>query len=341
MTAREKQTAAIAALTLLVIGTAFAATGKKKKACEPGQHLNDADECVDDLPDVDPDNPVTPPEPKTCPPGQHLAHGPVLQRMGISGRGACVDDRPDPADVDDIIDVVPRGAHFYQVKKGDIFLGTHTSTSSSQGHNIAWMAYRRECFEAAKEFGGLGDEGAWAWVNAIPSSMGQSGKTHDIILCGAFNDACYGTWGYCGTPGIQAGRCRASEVNRAGPHGRAIRLLPQHPDNIARVRAGKVVARYVQLGTPANAGDARSINKSGQKGKFPALWIPKLNRRALWESHGSEIEAADEAWDDSSPVSSPPPWIMRGGEILDYSGTLTLPSAYGCAPGSMTMRAGG
>lgn len=183
----------------------------------------------------------------------------------------------------------------------------------------------------------MDDGDAWSWVNSIPSSMGQAAKVHDIILCSAFNDACYGTWGYCGNKAVQLGTC-SKALNRAGPSGRGIQLLKKHPNNIKRVKEGKAVARYCTIGSPQNAGDGRSKNTSGQTGYFPHLWMPKLDRAQLFSSHGAEIDVTPEAWEDGSPRSSPPPWIMQDNTVLDFSGTLALPSSYGCGASRLGFR---
>jgi hypothetical protein len=338
MTKREQQATIIAAISLLAFGTAFAFFGSKKKKeeeCKEGETLDADGNCVRTVI-------VTPPD-LSCPPGQHRE------------RDACVADevKPNPSDIDDLIKTVPIGGHFYRVKYGDWpgYGSAKIATNPAQGLGIATMLVRREAFEAAKEFGGLSDEAAWIWVNNIMGGskvISPGNKTLNVILCSAFNDACYGTWGYCGDIAIQKGKCPAVQRNHPGPHGRAIRLLKQHPDNIARVKQGQGVARYVTVGTAANAGDGSSANKTGRKPQvYPQLWMPKLDRARLWATGANgfpqniEIEASPETWDDSSPQSSPPPFIMRGGEILDYSGTLHLPGSFGCADQAVTFRLGG
>jgi hypothetical protein len=324
MSKKQKQQTMIALLALLAIGTGFAFFGGKK------------DDPTEPPDDDEPENPPPgPDDPEECPVGQFRGTDGVCRAFTI------IDDfdppTNPPGNIDDLINVVPQGDHFYAVKYGDIFLGSKTSTTATQGHNICWMLYRRECFEAAKEFGGMDDGDAWAWVNAIPSSMGQAGKVHSILLCSAYNDACFGTWGYCGDKAVQLGTC-SKALNRAGPHGRAIQLLKKHPNNLARIKQGKAVARYCTIGSPQNAGDGRSKNTSGQKGYYPALWCPKLDRQRLFASHGAEIDVTPETWEDGSPRSSPPPWVMMDNTVLDFSGTLQLPGSYGCGGSRQEIR---
>ena len=343
MTKREKQGAIIAGLSLLALGTAFAYFGKKKECALGETYDEETGECKPiDLIPADPR--VTPGD---CPPGHHWS--------GSPSRGKCVPDevKPDPSDVDDLIKIVPQGSHFYRVKKGDVLgygtSGTYNLTNPGKGLPIAVWYIRREAHDAAMAIGGLSDEAAWAWVNnnfGGNKVIAAANAALDVILCSAFNDACYATWGYCGQPAINAGRCPSTMRNHPGPTGRAIRLLPYHPDNIARIRQGQVVARYIAIGSAGNAGDGRGTNKANKKGFFEQLWIPKLDHARLWATTDgvpghTEIEASPETWDDGSPLSSPPPWIMRGGELLDFSGTLNLPSAFGCAGESMNMRFGG
>lgn len=348
MNKRQKQGAIAAALALLAIGTGFAFFGKKDEdedddlPCPPGQVRDpETGECRPFI--------VTP---DICPPGQvRNAAGQCVPIVIVDP----IDINP-PGDIDDIIKPYPEGANFYQVKKGDWpGYGTSGATIPSdynKGLPVAGFLVRREMFLAAKEFGGLSNEAALVFVN---NNLGGSklispgNRTLDIILCSAFNDACYGTWGYCGDIAINNGKCPSTMRNHPGPSGRAIRLLTSHPNNIKRIRDGKAVARYVGIGNPANAGDASSSNKTGQKGYYPALWMPKLDRQRLYEStlasngfaQQIEVEASPETWDDGTSMSSPPPWVMRDGQILDYSGTLTLPGAYGCAGSQLNFVPGG
>lgn len=312
MTKREKQGAIVAGLALLALGTAFMFTGKDEE---------------------EPTNPPPgPDDPLPCPPGM------IRQPDGTCAPIIIVDppkiDDVPKGDLDDYLNVVPQGDHFYAVKYGDTMLGSQTSTSATQGHDICWMLYRHECFEAAKQYGNLDDADAWAWVNSIPSSMGQSGKVYRIMLCSAFNDACYGTWGYCGPKAVQLGTC-SKALNVPGPHGRAIQLLKKHPNNLARIKQGKAVARYCTIGSPQNAGDGRSKKIGGQPGYYPQLWCPMLDRQLLWDTHGAEIEITPETWEDGSSRSIPPPWIMQGDVVLDFSSTLSLPGVFGCAPNTV------
>lgn len=243
-------------------------------------------------------------------------------------------DPEEPGNIDDLIKVVPVGRAFYKVKQGDVFLGKKgvSSGNYANGIGIAHWLLRREGFEAAKQYGSMTDAQAWAWVNTnlphgrLSAWNGPVRATLDLILCSAANDATAGTWGYKGKNHFP----NDTDVNHAGPHGRAIRLLPQHPDQIARLRDGQALARFVSIKAPANAGDASSTNVSGETGKLPTLWMTELDRRLLWESKMKTVEPSPETWEDGSPVSSPPPWIWSRG-IDDLSGTLQLPMAFGCA----------
>lgn len=339
MNKREKQAAIMAGLALLALGTAFAFFGKKDE-CGEGFELDADGNCVPKKKiDVIPAKLV-------CPPGQH--------KEGAGASEHCVTDAPDPGDVDDLVKPVPIGGAFYRVKKGDWpgygTSGTSNLTNANKGFAVAVWYIRRELYEAARERGGLSDQAAWAWVNnAVGGSrvISPANKALDVILCSAFNDACYGTWGYCGDIAIQKGRCPSSMRNHPGPHGRAIRFLTDHAPNISRFKSGDVAARYAGIGNAGSAGDGTSDNKTGKKGYYPELWIPKLDRERLWATGGGdfpqqiEVEPTPENWDDSSPMSSPPPFIMRGGEILDFSGSLHLPMAFGCGDERVNFRFGG
>lgn len=334
MTKREKQGAIIAGLSLLAIGAGFAFFPKKK--CAPGETIDEeTGECIPWVID-----------PSLCPPGQIRNEAGECIPVVIVDPPEPSDDVP--GDIDDIIKPFPEGGNFYQVKAGDWpgsgAHGANIKANYNLGLPVSGWLIRREMFHAAQEYGGLSNEAAMVWVNNMLKGgdlLNPSTRTLDIILCSAFNDACYGTWGYCGQKAIDSKKCPASMRNRAGPTGRGIRLLKAHPNNIKRIRDGLAVARYATIGNPANAGDGSSKNTSGKTGHYPALWMPKLDRQRLWESANAnpgfassyEIEASSEIWDDGSPMSSPPPWVMKDGQILDYSGSLKLPGAYGCDGG--------
>jgi hypothetical protein len=364
MNKRQKQGAIIFGIAMLALGTGFAFFGGKKDeedeeddGCPPGMHRDPVTgECIGFTID-----------PTLCPPGQERVDGVCVAKCPSgqvrNAAGECVDitvvPPPDFGDIDDIIKPYPEGANFYQVKTGDWpgsnVHGSKIPSDYHKGLPVAGYLVRRETFLAAKEFGGLSNEAAMVFVNTHLGGsrlINPSGRTLDIILCSAFNDACYATWGYCGPIAIANGKCPASMQNHPGPNGRAIRLLTGgngHPNNIKRIRDGQAVARYVGIGKPSTAGDASSKNMSGKKGYYPALWMPKLDRQRLYESTLSsagfssqiEIEISPETWDDGSSMSSPPPWVMKDGQLLDYSGTLNLPGAFGCAGAEFNFVPGG
>lgn len=354
MNRREKTAAIMVGFGLLALGTGFAFFNKKKADDLPDVDDDDTDDC--------PPNYVRDPVTGECVPGRDPFCPPDPQgrpQIWSKDEKKCVlvnpPHGPDAPDIDDIIKPYPEGGNFYQVKKGDwpgsSVHGSHIKNYTS-GLPVAGWLIRREMFQSAREFGGLSNEAAIVWVDKwLKGSklVNPSSRTLDVILCSAFNDATTATWGYCGDKAINAGRCKASMRNHPGPNGRAIRFLTDHPDNITRVRQGLVVARYVGLGSPGNAGDGMSKNESGKSGKYPALWMPTLDRKALWESANASggfptkivIEPTSETWEDGSPLSSPPPWVMKDGQILDYSGSLSLPGAYGCAGGEVQFSPGG
>lgn len=286
------------------------------KECPPGFERNDYGECV-------PSDP-TPPPSEPCPEGQHRVF-----LFGGAPEGVCIPDNPnDPFDIDDYIKDYPEDGAIYQMRQGEI-LGWGIAGKKLKA--ITQNVLGRALFLAARQYGGLDDAAALAWANARRVNQALTNKIYNAILCCAWNDILYGTWGYCGNKAIQDGRCRASERNHAGEHGRAIRPLTQHANNIERLRQGLNPARVVSLGTPANAGDGRSnpVAKAqpGGDNSYPAFYLPGIDRKHLWDTNGASIRfdtdralPPDQIWDrgfDNVANAMLPAWGCNSG---DYAG---------------------
>lgn len=262
--------------------------------------------------------PIDPgPGEETCPEGFHW----VGPRFGMPGR--CIADSPDPGDFADWIRNFPTDGAFYQVKQGD-FPGW--ATSGMQPKSVVQNMFGSALMLAAREFGGLNNAASLAWANARRKSQAATNMLYNAMVCGAWNDMLYGTYGYCGPKGVAAKDCAPTARNHPGKHGRAIRFLKQHANNLARLEQGLAPARTVGLGSPANAGDAKSKAQGsaspGGKTSYPLLWLPGLDRQRLWESDGQDIRFNPE-------LALPPDFIWdRGVENLSDANL----QAYGCDP---------
>lgn len=161
----------------------------------------------------------------------------------------------------------PTPRKMYQVRSGDIFGGT------SSNRSIAYRALLSEAYVAAIE-GGASDAEAKSFANEIASSGTNRLRYIDAILCAGVNDAVYGTWGYAG--GAKYGQ------ERVGPHGRTIRLMKYHPDNRARLTAGKPMRRNIALGDYMSPGDGSGVPLEPELAEaFEFLFLPGLDRAAL------------------------------------------------------------
>lgn len=241
---------------------------------------------------------------------------------------ACVPN-DEPIDIDDYIKDYPEGNSFYQMKQGQI-LGW--GLSGRHDDAISQMLLARELALAAHEFGGMNMTAAIKWGRDRSKNTTLTNKIYNAILCAAINDGCYGTWGYCGDSAIANGVCPASMRNHPGEHGRAIRPLTQHADNLSRLREGLPMARTVAILTAAQKGNGKgnpvAPAQPGGDDSYPLLWMPGIDRARLFSSNGTVLEFLTEQ-------ANPPDEIMDRG-ITDYSGS-TL-SAYGCTSGSFDGR---
>jgi hypothetical protein len=95
-------------------------------------------------------------------------------------------------------------------------------------------------------------------------------------------------------------------------------LLPQHPDNLQRLRDGLGLARNIRIGEAGETSSALGVNAELREG-FELLWMPRMNREVLWDSGGTVLTTEGEEWfDGTSAGNLPPPWVMARG-IEDYS----------------------
>lgn len=218
-------------------------------------------------------------------------------------------DEPPPADLPDVndwTDPYPTPGRFYQVKQGD-------NLSS-----IARKALLSAGYIAAKEIGELDDAEAQSFAQKVASSGSRRIKYINIIQCSAWNDALYETYGF-------------GDKAHESPNGRALRLIPQHANNRARLAAGKAPIRNIALGSPADKGKGNRIGVDpAYRQGFEFLWMPAIDLDQLWASDGDLVTPEGLTWDDGTPQTLPPPWAFQLA-IEDVSGvTLT---EFGCGLG--------
>lgn len=298
--------------------------------CPAGTKRNAYGECIPQCPEGMQWSPLQKkclPSPVNCPPGEQWSPS-LLRCIKTPPKDDPPPGNDDPKDIPSIIKVFPEGGGIYQVRYSDTWLGT---TLKADHLSIGYAFLRREAFLAARQYGGLDDDTAMAWAAGVAKPVKAYTAAVNLILCSGANDACYGTWGYCGKRAHQLGRCKLPNgsfiTNHPGPHGRAIQLEPEHPNNIARLLAGEAMARGVTLGSPNSAGDGSSNRVSNTFASLPAIYCPVTDRKLLWDSKGKSIEPTPETWSDGTTKGWPPP-IVTDRTIADYANTGR--KAWGC-----------
>jgi hypothetical protein len=197
----------------------------------------------------------------------------------------------EPSNIDDFIrpDYTKDGTVF-QVQQGWIFGGVGSK-------RILFQAIADKAYRVAIEHGKGHDE-ALAYAQSIAGNQQNRNAYFRAILCEPFNDRLYGTYGY-------------GEVAIPGPNGRSIRLLPQHADNIARMRAGESPIRSIRLRTPQDAGKGNAFAFPGApSGHLEAIYLPLINGAYMWATGGIAIV------NDSFPKAiADLGWLNRSGQL--------------------------
>ena len=272
------------------------------------------------------DEPTTPPDepqpPKPTPPGTPPRGpgglGSIPTDPGPVGPGGFGDlpsppglPEDDDPPLGEILTSYPQPGHLYQVKQGDVFLGTGS-------RSIVYRALQQAGYQAASAMGDS-PEGASVFGQTVAGSAQNRTKYLQMILCSGWNDGLYGTHGFGG---------QAFE----GPAGRSIRLLPVHANNLQRLRNKQTPIRNIQLRTPADRGkgNAKAVDSS-ISGSFELLWLPAINYTRLFESRGTDLTTEGIVWDGTQwPMTQPPPWVAQLGISVDESVNRTT---WGCGLG--------
>ncbi len=197
---------------------------------------------------------------------------------------------PEPGEripLPDIIDPYPRPATFYPVQKGDT------------GYGIAYRYLRSAGFLAATKFGKLDAAAANQFAVQVAKGVQRQVKVWKGIQCNGFNDAAFATYGYKGS-------------SVPGPHGRAIRLLPQHVDILERIAGDQSVLRNMKWRRPKDKGKGGGVGANNSFREYETLWLPGCKLKVLWDSDGKTVEFGGK-WSNGATKLFPPPWILRLG----------------------------
>jgi hypothetical protein len=230
-----------------------------------------------------------------------------------------IEDPTDPEDPDgprippfvEILHDYPDGDGFYQVREGDRFGGTNAT------YSIAYRYLMSEAYLAAKE-AGEDDAAALEWARAVAKRNKSRATAIDVISCNGWNDVVYASFQY----GTQV---------RAVSTGRAISLNPIHAPNRELLEQGEPPRRNASYGGVADQGEGPPYPVDPALRRFPLLWLPRLDRAALWSSNGDTVRSDDRSWRGRprAPKSLPPPWVMRLG--VDDPDDILPAVAFGCA----------
>jgi hypothetical protein len=221
-------------------------------------------------------------------------------------------DEPKLPPFAEILHDYPDGDGFYQVVEGDKFGGTNAK------YSIAYRYLMSEAYLAAKE-AGHDDADALEWARAVAKRNTSRATAIDVISCNGWNDVVYASHQY------------GSQV-RPVSTGRAISLNPVHAPNRELLSQGLAPQRNASYGTPSDHGDGPPYPVDSALRKYPLLWLPRLDRAALWESNGDTVRSDDRSWRGRprAPKSLPPPWVMRLG-VDDPDNILPAGATFGCA----------
>lgn len=211
--------------------------------------------------------------------------------------------KPEPdkntPEVDDITNLEwPTPGHFYVVQKGDFMFG------------IVVKALKDAAFRAAKKYLGYTDDEARTFASNFASDTSRQYQYLYAIICESWNDATVTTYGY------------GDKTVPSPESKRAIRLLPQHEDNLARLRNGQRAIREMNYGKATDR--SNGIKRSGGGSHYETLYMPGLNLKVLAEKQ--QLKIGGGSWPDGSSKANPPQWVLdlgvkdRSKSIAQYKG---------------------
>lgn len=207
---------------------------------------------------------------------------------------------PTPEVVDPPIDEItntdwPVPGHFYVVQPGD------------KGYGIAKRALADAAFRAAKKYLDATDDQARTFASNFSGSSQHQRTYLGWITCESWNDATVTTHGY------------GDQTFASGLSGRAIRFLPQHADNLSRLRDGRRAVREMKFGTPNDRKNGvRRLGKAG--GAFETLYLPGLSLKQI--ANNETLKLGGGKWPDGSSKAHPPKWVLDLG-VRDRSKSVT------------------
>jgi len=206
--------------------------------------------------------------------------------------------------IDDIVDGYPTPGMFYQVQAGDF------------GLRVAARALKTAAFLAARDRMGMTEADALDFASNWGGNAQRQYAYLDAITCESWNDTTVTTHGY-------------GDQTRAAPSTRrAIRFLPQHANNLQRLRNGRAPQRRMNFGTPADK--LNEVKRTGNGSSFETLYLPGVNLKAIADGDGLKLGGGK--WPDGSSKRHPPEWVLNLG-VRDKSGSMAKnKKPRGCSP---------
>lgn len=215
---------------------------------------------------------------------------------------------PTPIDIAEFEDPYPTPGLMYQVVYGDILGGTNSDRS------IAYRALLSAGYVAATQLLGLDQEAASQFARDLARNQAARAIYIRLIQCDLFNSLYYDTEGF--DSAITSG------VRGADGRTRALRFLPVHADNRARLKDGLPPLRRIDR-----------VTGSATAGKLEYLHLPLLDLEAIANANAPlDDRIVVGVWSDGSTGMLPPPPIQA---VMNLA---VVPSGvYGCGSNTITV----
>lgn len=179
--------------------------------------------------------------------------------------------------------------HLVQLREGDMALGV---SRNPERRSIVYLALYNAAYDAAEL---AGDPNPGAFAERVAGSATHRMAYLELIQCAPFNDRTYGSY-------------ELGHNSVVSAVGRAVPFEPVHADNLGRILQGLPVMRTVEMGSPGTMKSSRA-----RTGHMELLWLPRLNREALYAAGAVTTEGM--TWEDASSCLEVPPAVLALGDV--------------------------
>lgn len=279
---------------------------EEKEPGEPGGPIVPADPPVDNG-NGETDPVVGPPKPD--PTGPNPVRPPFTPFPPIDPSVVPPGEEPVFPPLPTIVDPYPTPGMFYVVQSGNT------------PYQVAYRALLTAGYLAAKQYGGdLSDSEVTAFAKQVASKVRNQVWYLDQIQCNGWNDFFYATYGY-------------GSSSHASQHGRALRFLPWHADQLERIADGLSPLRTQRWGTPSDKRKGNRVGVLSSERNYATLWLPGIKLQVLWNSAGATLELGG-FWSNDDSKIWPPQWILDLGKSV-AAGAEPQGTDFGCGAGEM------